>query len=94
MEVPHQKLQSSSLTIAQRAHDDGVVVVADLLADGVVLHPLQRVNEAEDAGDGSQDQHVRVEAQPGEVNSNLDAEIVFDVVQRLRLPEFLQLRKF
>jgi hypothetical protein len=81
------------LTVAQRAHNYLLRMVADLIADRIVLHPLQAVNEAEDAGDRRQDQHVRVEAEPCEVDADLHAEVVFDVVERLVLPEFLKVYK-
>lgn len=81
----------SHLTVAQRAHDDCVIVVTDLLTNRIILHPLEAVDEADDAGDRSEDQHVGVKAKPCEVDSDLNAKVVFNVVEWLALPEFLKI---
>ena len=64
--------------------------MANLLADWIIFHPFERVEETNDANNRGKDQHVSVEAQPCEVDSNFDSEIIFDVVQWLGLPAFLK----
>ena len=56
----------------------------------VVIDGDEAVNEADDADDGRRDQGVRVEPQPGEVHADLDAKVVFHIVQRLVSVELAQ----
>jgi hypothetical protein len=46
MKVP---ANPESLTVAQRAHNDRVIVITDLITNRVVYHPPERVDEAGDS---------------------------------------------
>lgn len=69
--------------VAQRAHDDRGARAANVLADAVRVQRPQAEQEAHDAHHRGRYQHVRVEAEPREIQGDLHAEILLDVVERL-----------
>lgn len=72
-----------AVLVALRTHDDRFARIADVRAEAVRVQRPQAEQEADDANDGGGYQHVRVEAEPGKVQGDLDAKVLFDDVERL-----------
>lgn len=60
----------------------GITKALDL-RDRVGKHCAQAINEAQNAKYGWGYEHVRIKPEPGEVESDLHAEVVMNVIQRL-----------
>lgn len=78
-----RELLVPAAVVAARAQED-VVGLADLLADLAGVEQGEAAEEDEEAHGGGGHQHVGVPAEPGEVQGHLLAEVVPDVVDRLR----------
>lgn len=72
-----------AVRVALGTHGD--VLRADVVGERVRAGGGPRVKEAKEADDGRRYQHVAVEAEPREVQRELDTEVIFDFVQRLEL---------
>lgn len=69
--------------VALRTHQNVGARFANVLAVAVAGQRRQAKQEAHDANDRGGYQHVRVESEPGKVQGDLDAKVLFDVVERL-----------
>lgn len=69
--------------IAQRTHNDRCARLADVLANAVRIQRPQTKQKAYNADHRSRYQHVRIEAEPREIQRHFDAKVLFDLIEGL-----------